>query len=770
MSNPSTAPIRLRPTTTDYLLVGLAPALIIGMISCLVFFLITILYNGPFTIRLMYLLGLYTFASVLIGRIAIEQSRSHAMIYTLVLGIATLFVVMRFVEFNGKFAPFSLGIVAGFLVLIGFLADRITFDCTLIDEQEDTSGEGLLQSLGLLRSTMTAEDRAKQSGKKAKKRKHNPGVWVLYFALLALPLFGLGQLAIPSHDGVSRWRAFWFLFGYLACALSLLVTTSFLGLRRYLRHRQVAMPPSISAVWVGSGIVGIMLLLFAASVMPLPGRSAGLIDLNWIGSPENLQASRYGWGPEGVDKNKNPDAAKITRNDRPNAEPGKTTKDGKGENGDIRADGKRAAAGGEKGEGGGGQDPSQSKSNSSSNDPKGQSQKSSAEKSGGQDSGQSKGESQKGNGENGANIGDKSSGQSKSSDQGKSNDSKSQETGDQSSNSSDSKNSSESQQSQNQKSGQSNSSEQSKSDQKSSENKQNSSKENSSDPKSKSNSSKDSKSDKESNSKQKDSKADSKQDQRDNKQEESNSKENEKQDQSDQEQRDPNETPQQRQERERRQEQRKEQQRRDQQKQNEEDQKKEEDERQKQEKQGNQQSASETPKPPSAPSFQMPSLSGLSAIIKWLTIAILAGIVLVYLIMHGKELLEALKALFQKEGEGTAAPSDTINSPVKKPKVYRPFGSFVNPFAGSLSGWNPAEVVRHTFDAVEAWGRERNLPRQEDETPDEYLRRLSSRFQEQADHLQWLSNLYNRLAYAGGRVDTGDVQRLAKLWSWMPAV
>ncbi len=311
---------RPQPTTADYLLAGLSPALIIGMINCLVFFLIIVIYRGDFTVRLMYLLGLYTLGSVMVARIAIEQNRAVAFGYMLGLGAAGLFVIQRFVAFEGVLAAFSIPIVLGFLVLIAFLADRITFDCTLIDEQEDSSGEGLLQSLRLVESTMTAEDRAKmaQRTQNGRKVKHNPGVWVLYFALLAIPLFGLGQLVIPSYDPGSRDRAFWFLVGYLFFALALLVNTSFLGLRRYLRKRSVAMPATMATTWMASGIIGVVLLLAVACFLPLPGRNAGLISLPFTAtSPTNLQANSYGWGGEGVsqqpdqDRSKNEGAAKV---------------------------------------------------------------------------------------------------------------------------------------------------------------------------------------------------------------------------------------------------------------------------------------------------------------------------------------------------------------------------------------------------------------------------------------------------------------------------
>src|SRR5690606_9257685 len=96
---------------------------------------------------------------------------------------------------------------------------------------------------------------------------HTPGLWVLYFSLAALPLFGLGQSWIPVTDGDRRQFAFKLLAVYVAAGLSLLVTTSFLGLRRYLRQRNVEMPAPMAVTWVSLGAVLIFVVMFAAALL-----------------------------------------------------------------------------------------------------------------------------------------------------------------------------------------------------------------------------------------------------------------------------------------------------------------------------------------------------------------------------------------------------------------------------------------------------------------------------------------------------------------------
>ena len=94
---------------------------------------------------------------------------------------------------------------------------------------------------------------------------------MVYFSLLALPLFGIGQMLLPGGDTDSRRAGFAFLFVYMAAAVGLLLTTSFLALRRYLRQRHLKMPGLIAFGWLkfGAGVAG--LVLAAALLLPRPG-------------------------------------------------------------------------------------------------------------------------------------------------------------------------------------------------------------------------------------------------------------------------------------------------------------------------------------------------------------------------------------------------------------------------------------------------------------------------------------------------------------------
>src|SRR5439155_11104130 len=124
------------------------------------------------------------------------------------------------------------------------------------------------------------------------RKPHTPGVWVVYFSLAALPLFGLGQSLIAAEAVDRRRYAFWLMGIYVASGLGLLLTTSFLGLRRYLRQRKLHMPVAMTGVWLSLGGALIVGLLVVGALLPRPHAEYALVELTPAGS-KNRDASRY---------------------------------------------------------------------------------------------------------------------------------------------------------------------------------------------------------------------------------------------------------------------------------------------------------------------------------------------------------------------------------------------------------------------------------------------------------------------------------------------
>src|SRR5262249_11972055 len=133
------------------------------------------------------------------------------------------------------------------------------------------------------------------------RRPHAPGVWVVYFSLAALPLFGFGGWFVPAADSGSRTRAFQFLAVYVGSALALLLATSFLGLRRYLRQRRLEMPLDMTATWTVLGLAMIGGTLVIAAVLPRPRAEYSLTQLPVAFTSAVRRASRFAVGKEGTE-------------------------------------------------------------------------------------------------------------------------------------------------------------------------------------------------------------------------------------------------------------------------------------------------------------------------------------------------------------------------------------------------------------------------------------------------------------------------------------
>lgn len=307
---------RLHKTLVDYLVIAISPALIMTLIGSLVFFLIEVFYRGPFEARLKYVFTLYVFAAVLVGRIAIEEGKERARLFAVPLAIAAFVVLLRFVESTG---PLSLILI----LVILWCADKLTWDCTVIDERQRDTGKGLLQVAGLDRpkASRTPSDAEEPAEKKLEgvtsrdaatatwwkrlierqRRPHAPGVWVVYFSLAALPLFGIGQLLIPPGNLAERQYAFCLLLIYVASGLGLLLATSFLGLRRYLRQRRVEMPTVMASVWLAIGCILIAVLLTFAALLPRPNAEYDVSRLPFTIGSRRQEPSRHAPGTDGVE-------------------------------------------------------------------------------------------------------------------------------------------------------------------------------------------------------------------------------------------------------------------------------------------------------------------------------------------------------------------------------------------------------------------------------------------------------------------------------------
>ncbi len=324
-------------TTADYMVVALSPTLIFFLVGSLCYYLVEVFYQGQYEYRLLFVMGMFVMGIVALSRLAMEEGWAYAFLYAAGLALVVAIALATFIQIRGPLAPFGFFINLGLMALIWWSAYKLVWDCTLMDEDQDSSGEGLLQSIGLdrmngetsapaARQDVAASDEFAPASStdvepteidntpearlydwfqkllQPDRRPHAPGKWVIYFSLAALPLFGLGQWFIPVANLGSRRFAFWMMAIYVASALLLLLNTSFLGLRRYLRQRRLEMPLDMAATWLTVGTVMVAALLLLVYVLPSPSPEYSLSQLD-IFKSRNYDASNYSpGGPEGSNK------------------------------------------------------------------------------------------------------------------------------------------------------------------------------------------------------------------------------------------------------------------------------------------------------------------------------------------------------------------------------------------------------------------------------------------------------------------------------------
>lgn len=275
-----------KPTVTDYIVIALSPVLIMALVGSLCFFLIDVRYQGKMDGDLCWVMFWFVLAIVLISRIAIEHGAERAALFGIALGGTLWLYLIR------TSPAYLLGIVL--MALVWYCAHKLVWDCTLIDDDQDSSGQGLLQKSAAPKPQTTTKIKTSKITKKPRRKPpESPGRSVLYFSLAALPLFGVGQVLLPTDPGSGRRLGFALMIIYLAAALGLLVTTSFLGLRRYLRQRYLPMPASIAFAWVKFGAGIIILVLALAMFLPRPGATAAWTTLSTQVDQQLRKASQY---------------------------------------------------------------------------------------------------------------------------------------------------------------------------------------------------------------------------------------------------------------------------------------------------------------------------------------------------------------------------------------------------------------------------------------------------------------------------------------------
>jgi hypothetical protein len=633
---------KLDKTLADYMAIAITPALIMLLTGSLVWFLAELGYDGSRPSRIRWILFWFVIGAVLVARIAIENGRAHAAMFLAGLAGATSLTIFKFAPEAPLVPIVCLGVVA-------WCADKLTWDCTLIDESEDASGEGLLQVAGVAdeaelkdgdsapEANPDAESESKDSAETQNDnqknvplwkrlftneseragRPHAPGLWVVYFSLAALPLYGFGQVWIPAADVASRHFAFQCLLVYVGAALGLLLMTSFLGLRRYLRQRNIEMPTAMAATWVGMGSAIAIGILVVALLLPRPQGDYSIAEAIDYVSEEVQEASDWAFldddGGEGEGQQSGP--------------------------ADVDAEQGSATDPDQQGKPGGDQPGNQVAQNDRQNAQDGDGGKEPGEGENGEQSGDKQGEGQQGKGENG-------DGQ---------------------------------QTAQNENSGKQRQGDPQSQDQQSDEQMAQNDAEQSSDEAGKENAG------------------------------EEEAAESEQVD------------------------------------------------------------ASDSSTPESDSSWMDTIAESMGSLFKWLIYGAMAAAFIFVVIKNWpavvaffRKLWAEFLSIFGRKPATVAAGEEASEEPAAPP---RPFSAFRDPFrSGKAAQSSPGELVRYTFEALQAWAFENNCGRTPDQTPMEFGQRMQSRRLKISSEAHEVSQLYAQVAYGGHRPDDASVAMLQKLW------
>ncbi len=261
------------PRETDWFAVVLEvinPALVMGLVGSLAYFLLDVCYRGHFDDQLRWTLFFFVFAIVLVARISFTLGSDKAATYGLLVGGATFLATMRFVE--------GLGVVLNLVIILVIAGSSylLTKDTTWMGKPDRKAERGLADAL--------ADPWQLISQFRSRHRPH--GLWVVWFTLAALPIFAIGQSLIPVEDVARRQSAFWRMTVYIGCGLGLLLTTALVNLRQYLKARKMKLPTALAARWLATGAIMVVLAMLMAALLPRPQSETPLIAMMPWGSPE----------------------------------------------------------------------------------------------------------------------------------------------------------------------------------------------------------------------------------------------------------------------------------------------------------------------------------------------------------------------------------------------------------------------------------------------------------------------------------------------------
>ncbi|MSR32785.1 MAG: hypothetical protein EXR99_14915 [Gemmataceae bacterium] len=305
----------------DHVIQAIATGLIVALVVSLLFFVLGRTQEKSAWTSVHWVVFWQVFGTVLICRMSlIGEFGGNVGRYGFFMAIAGFLVASVVMENMGiNLGTFQKGFVLVVLAGAGWLSYKITWDCTDLGVRKEDD-DGLLLAAGMKKDLNPGKKRDESSWgfkpqlemeynqkaeevleelKKEKPKKpqggRGRGTWVLYFFVASLPIFGLGYSIVPNADPSVQRASYLYLSIYMASAMGLLMSTSFLSVRKDLRRRGLDMPVATSMFWLVAGAGLVLGSLLLAGVLPQPGSYTD--PLAWTGlKPSDREASKYSQG------------------------------------------------------------------------------------------------------------------------------------------------------------------------------------------------------------------------------------------------------------------------------------------------------------------------------------------------------------------------------------------------------------------------------------------------------------------------------------------
>ena len=279
----------------DFVVIAMSPVFIALLVGSLVFFLLDVFYQGEMEYGIRWMMFWYVIAIVAVARISVDRGPMIANVYGLALAVTTWLYI------SSTHQGFMLGIIL--LAFIWWCAHRLVVDCS---DSESSSPDKTSTSAsdGILGQWMPRQFKIQQNSEK--KQSRQAGLWVVYFSMAAVPLFGIGKVLLPASDTHLKSRAGLWLCIYLISALFLLISTRFLNLRQTLRDRGKKMPSQMAFQWFLSGIWLVLIVGFLAWLTPRPGSAQQWVKFSNTVNTRIREASDWAmqWNPKGTGEGK----------------------------------------------------------------------------------------------------------------------------------------------------------------------------------------------------------------------------------------------------------------------------------------------------------------------------------------------------------------------------------------------------------------------------------------------------------------------------------